>query len=103
MTPAAAGRFYIADEEPPVDVIHAAVRRQTIANAFLPVFMGSAYKNKGVQALLDGVVKYLPNPAEVTNKALDLNNDEAEVLLLSLLLHWVSSHADAGSVSRRLC
>ena len=48
-----------------------------------PVFMGSAYKNKGIQPLLDGVLRYLPAPNEVENKALDLDNNEQEVILES--------------------
>lgn len=38
--------------------------------AFVPIFMGSAYKNKGVQLLLDGVTDYLPSPGQVQNSAL---------------------------------
>jgi len=71
--------FYLAEEEPPLGVLRAAIRRQTIANAITPVFMGSAFKNKGVQPLLDGVVSYLPAPTEVTNCALDLDKDEKQV------------------------
>ena len=54
-------------EEEPVhgDLLAAAIRRQTVANAFFPVFMGSAYKNVGVQLLLNGVSNYLPDPAQV--------------------------------------
>ena len=43
--------------------------------------MGSAFKNKGVQPLLDGVVDYLPTPREVTNNALDPNRDEEKVVM----------------------
>ncbi|MBN1940357.1 MAG: elongation factor G [Candidatus Aminicenantes bacterium] len=66
------------------DLIHAAVRRGTIARKLTPVFMGSAYKNKGVQALLDGVVRYLPDPSEVKNVAIDRSAESgasAEVVL----------------------
>jgi elongation factor G len=61
--------------------VMAAMRKGCIAEQVVPVFVGSAYKNKGVQILLDGVVRYLPDPTEVANKALDLDNSEAEVLL----------------------
>jgi elongation factor G len=61
-----------------VDLIYAAVRKGTLAMEFTPVFMGSAYKNKGVQTLLDAVERYLPCPTDVLNYALDLKNEEAE-------------------------
>ena len=70
-------------EEPSVELIQKAMRAGTIAEKLVPVMMGSAYKNKGVQPLLDAVLAYLPCPADVENKALDLNNDEAEVVLPS--------------------
>ncbi len=59
-------------------IIYDAVRKGTISLEFTPVFMGSAYKNKGVQLLLDAVQQYLPCPTDVTNMALDLNKDEEE-------------------------
>ncbi len=65
------------------ELIRAAVRKGTIALELCPVFMGSAYKNKGIQPLLDGVVSYLPNPTEVQNIALDLDDNEKEVVLES--------------------
>ncbi|HAK47316.1 MAG TPA: elongation factor G [Spirochaeta sp.] len=65
------------------EMIHTAIRKGTIANELCPVFLGSAYKNKGVQSLLDAVLNYLPNPTEVENIALDLDDDEKEKVLIS--------------------
>ncbi len=65
------------------DVIRKAVREATIALQLCPVFIGSAYKNKGIQPMLDGVLSYLPNPTDVTNRALDLDKNEEEVVLTS--------------------
>ena len=74
---------FLAEQEPSVEEIHAAIRRVTIALKMTPVFIGSAYKNKGVQLLLDGVNMYLPNPTEVTNIALDQDKKEEKVILES--------------------
>ncbi len=67
------------EEDIKEETVHAAVRAGVLSLDLTPVFLGSAYKNKGVQKLLDAVVAYLPNPTEVTNMAVDLDNDEAEV------------------------
>ncbi len=61
-----------------LDLVYEAVRKGTLAMEFTPVFMGSAYKNKGVQTLLDAVERYLPSPTDVLNHALDLKNEEAK-------------------------
>ena len=63
------------------EMIRAAVRVGTLQEAFVPVFLGSAYKNKGIQPLLDAVTYYLPNPTEITNKALNLDKNEEPVVL----------------------
>ena len=73
--------LFLEEAEPTVEQLHDAVRRQTIKRAFVPVFMGSAYKNRGVQLLLDGVNRYLPSPGEVQNVALDLSKGESEMNL----------------------
>ena len=72
------GEIFLMGEDPSVDQLKAAIRRATVARDFAPLFMGSAFKNKGVQLLLDGVVDYLPAPHEVENKALDLDKEEEE-------------------------
>jgi elongation factor G len=56
---------YLGGEELSEDELRGAVRRATTAGDLFPVFCGSAFKNKGVQALLDGVIDYLPSPLEV--------------------------------------
>ncbi|MCK5146488.1 elongation factor G [bacterium] len=65
------------------EMIHDAVRKGTLSLDLTPVFLGTAFKNRGVQPLLDAVLEYLPNPAEVENIALDRNKDESEVILSS--------------------
>jgi elongation factor G len=65
----------------PEDLILTAVRRGALKRELTPVFMGSAYKNKGVQPLLDAVNRLLPCPADVQNEALDRDNNEAPVIL----------------------
>lgn len=65
------------------ELLRSAIRKATISLQMVPVMMGSAYRNKGIQSLLDGVAAYLPDPTEVTNTALDLDKDEAPVILQS--------------------
>ncbi len=69
----------LEEEEISDEMVHEAIRRGTLALEFAPVMVGSAYKNKGVQPLLDAVYAYLPGPIDVENIALDLDNEETEI------------------------
>ncbi len=63
------------------EMIREAIRKGTLAEQFVPVFLGSAYKNKGIQPLLDGVGYYLPDPSEIKNTALALDENEKPITL----------------------
>ena len=71
----------ILEGQPTEQQIISAVREGVLSLELTPVFMGSAYKNKGVQKLLDAVTLYLPSPGEVVNKGVDLDHDEAEITI----------------------
>ena len=65
------------------EMIIEAVRQATIAMQITPVFVGSAFKNKGVQSLLDAVIRYLPNPTEIENIAHDKDDNMRDIKLKS--------------------
>ena len=65
----------------PVELLRKSIRSAVIARELVPVLMGSAYKNKGVQPLLDAVTWYLPSPVDMNYSGLDVDEDEAEVSL----------------------
>jgi len=68
---------YLEGEEPDVDTLKRLIRKGTIDLAFFPTFCGSAFKNKGVQLILNAVVDYLPNPTEVPPQPeVDLEGNE---------------------------
>ncbi len=56
---------YLDGEQPDIDTIKACIRKGTIALDFFPTYCGSAFKNKGIQLLLNAIIDYLPNPTEV--------------------------------------
>lgn len=74
---------YLEEKEVSAAELVPVLRKATLSLNFTPVFVGSAFKNKGVQPLLDGVIAYLPNPKEVENVALDQKNNEQKVILTS--------------------
>lgn len=69
---------YLEGEELTDEEIKHGIRTRTLANEIVPVFGGSAFKNKGVQAVLDGVVEYLPSPQEV--KAIEGTLEDGETV-----------------------
>jgi elongation factor G len=70
---------YLEGEHVTAEELRPVLRKATLSLKFTGVFVGSAFKNKGVQHLLDGVCAYLPDPTEKTNIALDQSNNEAKV------------------------
>ena len=68
---------YLESGELSEDEIHAGIRAGTLSNALIPVFCGTAFKNKGVQAMLDGVIRYLPAPSD-RPPVTGVDEDEAE-------------------------
>jgi elongation factor G len=73
--------LYLDEKVPTAEQIERAIKNATLQRTFVPVFLGSAYHNKGVQPTLDGVIKYLPAPHQVENTALDTLNEEKPVAL----------------------
>ncbi|OFZ19992.1 MAG: translation elongation factor G [Bdellovibrionales bacterium GWB1_55_8] len=77
------GMKYLEGQDVSVDELREAIRKATLSLEFTPVMVGSAYKNKGVQPLLDAVLAYLPNPMQSVNIALDQHKNEEKVELKS--------------------
>ena len=68
---------YLEGTEPDTAALKAALRKATIAGTIIPVFCGTAYRNKGVQKLLDGIIEYMPAPTDVADiKGTDLEGNE---------------------------
>ena len=74
---------FLNEEPVSDDELRAAVRRATLALKMTPVMCGSAFRNKGVQLLLDGVIHYLPNPTEVINEGHDQDKGEEKIVIES--------------------
>jgi len=73
----------LEEKEIPEELLVDALRIGTLERKITPVLIGSAYKNKGVQPLLDAVTRLLPCPSEMKNEALDMENNEETVILSS--------------------
>ncbi|MEW6249945.1 MAG: elongation factor G [Planctomycetota bacterium] len=71
----------LEEREIPAERLHTVIRRLTVSRDIVPVLMGSAFRNKGVQPLMDAVVRYLPSPLDIVYYAKDNDNDGAEVAI----------------------
>ena len=74
---------YLEGQDPTTEEMRTGIRNATLSLEFTPVMMGTAYKNKGVQTLVDAVTYYLPSPPEVQNYALDQDQEEKQIDLES--------------------
>ena len=98
---------YLAGNDISGDRVEAAIRKATIKDGFIPVLCGSAFKNKGVQPLLDAVVKYLPSPLDIGEvkghdakdyeKIISRQPDESD--LFSALAFKISSDPFVGQIT----
>ena len=71
----------LEEQDVTTEMITDGIRAGVVARQLTPVFMGSAYKNKGIQPLLDAVTQLLPCPLDVENQALDMNKEEQPIVL----------------------
>src|SRR6056300_252718 len=72
---------YLDGKEPSIDDLKKCIRKGTIKGSFVPVLTGSAFKNKGVQPLLDAVIDYMPSPIDVDGvKGVDINDETTELI-----------------------
>jgi elongation factor G len=97
---------YLEGTEPGEDTIKALIRKGTVNNVFVPILCGSAFKNKGVQPMLDAVVDYLPSPLDVPAvKGIDVKtNEEAtrapnDTAPLSMLAFKIMNDPFVGSLT----
>jgi elongation factor G len=99
--------LYLEGTEPTEEQLYAAIRRATLASTLTPIFCGTAFKNKGVQPLLDAVVRYLPSPLdvdaidghEVGNEEVVLHRRPSEEEPLSALAFKIMSDPHLGKLT----
>ncbi|MFI0447539.1 elongation factor G [Actinomadura sp. 6N118] len=99
--------LYLEGDEPTIEQLYAGIRRATIAAKLTPVTCGTAFKNKGVQPLLDAIVRYLPNPLDdggvdghaVRDEGKELHRDASEDEPFSALAFKIASDPHLGKLT----
>ena len=99
--------LYLEGETPSVELLQTAIRRATLAYKVTPVLCGSAYKNKGVQPMLDAVVSYLPNPLDIgaivghdpSDETVEILREPDEDAPLSILAFKIASDPHLGKLT----
>jgi elongation factor G len=96
---------YLEGKEPDVETLKRLIRKATITGAFFPVLCGSAFKNKGVQPLLDAVVDYLPSPVDVPpvkgidSKGVEVERKPIDTEPMSLLAFKIMDDPFVGTIT----
>ncbi len=98
---------YLEGEEPSVEELKAGIRKLTVNSEIYPVFCGSAFKNRGVQPMLDAVIDYLPNPLDVgamighdpRNEEIELTREPSEDAPFSALAFKIATHPFFGQLN----
>ena len=98
---------YLEGEEPSIDELKAGIRKLTVNSEIYPVFCGSAFKNRGVQPMLDAVIDFLPNPLDVgamvghdpRNEEIELRREPNEDEPFSALAFKIATHPFFGQLN----
>ena len=98
---------YLEGEEPSIEELKAGIRKMTVNSEIYPVFCGSAFKNRGVQPMLDAVIDYLPNPIDVgamighdpRDESIEIKREPSETEPFSALAFKIATHPFFGQLN----
>ncbi|WP_113719169.1 elongation factor G [Arthrobacter dokdonensis] len=98
---------YLEGEEPSIEELKAGIRKLTVNSEIYPVFCGSAFKNRGVQPMLDAVIDYLPNPLDVgamvghdpKDESVEIKREPSEAEPFSALAFKIATHPFFGQLN----
>ncbi|RAN77570.1 elongation factor G [Bacillus sp. SRB_336] len=98
---------YLEGEEPSIEELKAGIRKLTVNSEIYPVFCGSAFKNRGVQPMLDAVIDFLPNPLDVgamvghdpKDESVEIKREPSETEPFSALAFKIATHPFFGQLN----